>query len=301
MLGSLRPIFLAALLAAPALQAQQTPEKPQPQHDPAVQSNLPNAPSSIITGKPHGHGKIPLEDVPHPDPKPQNLPLNIVGDTYRIVTSPLYLRPRDLYWIVPIAGAAAVSFSQDSHVARDVVSHNVTFNASAGTVSDDLRDSFIAGPIAMYGVGFIRHNDHLQEAGLLGGEAMTDAYIADALIKLGSFRERPFVDNSNGNFYQTSAGLDSSFISGHAMISWSSAAVIAAEYPQPWKQLGIYTAATAVSLDRVLAEQHFPTDVLLGSTIGWLIGHYVVRAHHHYPVFRHHGNQPVLADSSPTR
>jgi membrane-associated phospholipid phosphatase len=146
----------------------------------------------------------------------------------------------------------------------------------------------------MYGTGLVSSNDHLRETGLLSGQAQIDAEIFDTVIKLATFRERPTPPNYAGKFYQTSAGLDSSFISGHSMLTWSAAAVIAAEYPSPWKQVGIYTGATATALTRVLAEKHFPTDVLLGSAAGWLIGHYVVRAHHHHPIYRRHGNQPTL-------
>jgi membrane-associated phospholipid phosphatase len=41
--------------------------------------------------------------------------------------------------------------------------------------------------------------------------------------------------------------------------------------------------STGVSLTRVLGQEHFPTDVLVGSAAGWLIGHYVYRKHrlHH--------------------
>jgi len=52
-------------------------------------------------------------------------------------------------------------------------------------------------------------------------------------------------------------------------------------------QAGVYTAATGVSLTRVLGQQHFPTDVLLGAAGGWLIGHYVFRAHHHWKPRQH--------------
>ena len=44
----------------------------------------------------------------------------------------------------------------------------------------------------------------------------------------------------------------------------------------------VYGLATGVSVSRVLAEQHFPSDVLIGSAAGWLIGHYVYRAHHNF-------------------
>ncbi|MDP9050889.1 MAG: phosphatase PAP2 family protein [Acidobacteriota bacterium] len=48
-----------------------------------------------------------------------------------------------------------------------------------------------------------------------------------------------------------------------------------------WAQIGICPAATDVSVTRVLRQQHFLTDVLIGAAGGWLIGHYVFRAHHH--------------------
>jgi hypothetical protein len=273
---------------------QPLPETPKPQTNPATQSGLPNAPSSLITAKPHGQGKIPLEDVPHPSVVLFRTPLNIAGDTFRIVTSPLYIRAGDLKWMLPMAAATGVSFSQDTHVNRDIVSHNPSFNNTADNVSYDLLYSYIGGSVTMYGTGLFSHNDHLRETGLLSGEAQVDAEIFDTLVKLGSFRERPTpADNYAGDFYQTSAGADSSFISGHAILTWSAAAVIAAEYPSPWKQALVYTGAGATSLTRVLAERHFPTDVLLGSAAGWMIGHYVVRAHHHHPIFRHHGNQPI--------
>jgi hypothetical protein len=313
--GFARVTLTAFLLVAPALLAQDTQqpqpasssqntsqpqtaapkqETPQPQTNPATQANLPNAPSSLITAKPHGQGKVPLEDVPHPPVDLMRAPLNIVGDTYRLFTSPIYIRGGDLKWILPMAAATGVSASQDTHVNRDIVSHNPSFNNTADNVSYDLLYSYIAGSVTMYGAGLFSHNDHLRETGLLSGESQIDAEIFDTVIKLASFRSRPTAPNYAGDFYQTSAGADSSFISGHAILTWSAAAVIAAEYPSPWKQAGVYTGAAATALTRVLAEKHFPTDVLLGSAAGWMIGHYVVRAHHHHPIFRHHGNQPAL-------
>jgi len=289
--GPLRMFAVALLilfsLTAAAQDQQDKPEVPQKQTNPATQSNLPNAPSSVITGKPHNQGQIPLELLPHPTVKLMRLPLNILGDQYRIFTSPLYIRVGDLKWLVPMAGAAAASFSQDTHVNRDVVSHQPGFNNTAANLSDGVRDGFIGVPVILWAAGSATHNERASETGLLSGEAMVDAYIVDAVVKAASFRERPTAaTNYRGNFYDTGAGLNSSFISGHAMVSWSSAAVMAAEYPRTWQQLVIYTAATSVSVNRVLAEQHFPTDVLLGSAGGWLIGHYVVRAHHHLPIFK---------------
>lgn len=278
----------AAQTQSQSAQPTKPPETPQPQSNPATQANLPNAPSSVITAKPHGQGQIPLEDVPHPEVALKRMPLNIVGDTYRIFTSPIYIRAGDLKWMLPMAAATGVALSQDTHVAKDVVSHDAGFNNASDNVSYDLMYSYIAGSVTMYGGGLAGHNDHLRETGLLSGEAQVDAEIFDSIVKLASFRSRPTPPDYSGKFFQTSAGVDSSFISGHAILTWSAAAAIAAEYPSPWVQTGVYGGAAATALTRVLAERHFPTDVLLGSAAGWMIGHYVVRAHHHHPIYRRH-------------
>jgi membrane-associated phospholipid phosphatase len=115
-----------------------------------------------------------------------------------------------------------------------------------------------------------------------GGEALLDGVVVEQGMKLIFWRERPAMDHSRGLFFQGDAGLDSSFPSSHSVLAGSTAAVIAGEYPSRWSQLGIYSLATGVSVTSVLGQEHFPTDVLVGSAAGWLVGHYVYRAHHRH-------------------
>jgi membrane-associated phospholipid phosphatase len=133
----------------------------------------------------------------------------------------------------------------------------------------------------MYAFGKLTNNEKARETGILASQAWVEAYVVGAVVKLSSFRERPAADNARGDFYMGASGANSSFISGHSLVAWSSAAVIAGEYRSPWARFGVYSAATAVSFTRVLGQEHFPSDVLIGSVSGWLIGHYVYRAHHH--------------------
>jgi membrane-associated phospholipid phosphatase len=141
----------------------------------------------------------------------------------------------------------------------------------------------IAAPVGLLGWGAWKDNPHAREAGLLGAEAMANGVVVEQGMKLIFWRERPGVDNSNGKFFQTSAGIDSSMPSSHSVITWASAAVLAGEYPSTLNRILIYSAATGVSVTRVWGQQHFPSDVLVGSATGWLIGHYVFRRHHKYP------------------
>lgn len=209
------------------------------------------------------------------------LPKRFVRDEMHFVQFPKSIGKRDIQWLVPLAGAVAASFATDEKTMSEVVSQNGPFNQTSRNVSDGLRDGLIALPVALLGAGQFQHNEHARETGILASEAMADSYVAGEIIKWATFRERPFSDRSEGSFYRLSAGTDSSFISGHSLVAWSSAAVLAAEYPNHWSQAGIYMVATGVSVTRVLGQEHFPSDVLLGSAAGWLIGHYVYRAHHH--------------------
>lgn len=240
-----------------------------------------SAPQSQQQGQTLEH--IPLEDQPHPEVTLLGLPKSMASDAVHIFTSPAYIRTRDLAWLLPLAGASGAAFATDTHTMRDVVSRNPSFNQTAVNVSDGLLFTSIATPVGMYAWGKIKGDERSRETGILASQALGEAYVVGELVKVVTFRERPAIDNARGDFFSAPSKLDSSFISGHSVIAWSSAAVIAGEYHNPWAQLGIYTAATGVSLTRVLGQQHFPSDVLIGSSVGWLIGHYVYRAHHHVP------------------
>ena len=213
----------------------------------------------------------------------RNTPQRLLRDEWQIVKSPARTSRRDLRWLLPLAGAAAATIATDSRAMRDVVSSDTGFNNANNTTSGVLRDAFIGVPVLLFGAGEWRKQDEARDTGLLAGEAMINAYATGEAIKYVTWRERPLLDHGRGHFFTSAAASDPSFVSGHSLVAWSSAAVLANEYTAPWQQIGIYTAASAVSVTRVLAQQHFPSDVLLGSAAGWLIGRYICQAHKRGP------------------
>src|SRR5437868_7511015 len=215
--------------------------------------NLPSAPVPQTVNT----DDLPLQLQPHSSPTVANSPKHITTDLTRIAVSPLFIRPRDLEWLVPLAGASAAAFATDTHTMRDVVSHDPSFNNTAINVSNGLLGGFIGVPASMFVLGNVAHKDHMRETGILGGEALIDAYVMDEITKLCTFRERPYIDNARGDFYIGKSGVNSSFVSGHSMLAWSSAAVIAGEYHSKWVSLAAYSAAAGVSATRVMGQQHF--------------------------------------------
>jgi len=101
-------------------------------------------------------------------------------------------------------------------------------------------------------------------------------------MKLATNRDRPNEGNGRGGFWPHGTGsyeLDGSSPSGHAAASSALARVIASEYPSKPVQFAAYAFALTIGASRVTGRQHFPSDVLVGGTFGYLIGGYVDRHH----------------------
>ena len=210
------------------------------------------------------------------------LPSNFLKDQEAIWTSPIHVKPRDLKVVVPLLLATGAAIATDHRTMRDVVSHDATFNNDNTNASNILIGPYIAAPVILYGVGHFRDDEHARETGLLGSEALLDGVVVEQGMKLIFWRERPYQDRQRGRFFQSGAGVDSSFPSSHSVLAWAAASVIGSEYRNPWTEVLVYSGAAGISLTRLLGQQHFPSDILVGSAAGWLVGHSVYKHRHRW-------------------
>jgi membrane-associated phospholipid phosphatase len=198
---------------------------------------------------------------------------HIVSDQKQFWTSPAHFRTRDLKWILPAAGITAAFIASDSWWAKQV---NPNHMQTSLHISDYGTYALIGLGGASFLFGHATHNDHLQETGLLSGEAAINSTAVTYLLKEITHRPRPLEGNHNGDFFNGGA----SFTSEHSAIAWSIASVWAHEYPGWLSQTAAYGLASAITITRVTAKQHFPSDVVVGSALGWYLGRQVYRAHH---------------------
>jgi hypothetical protein len=212
----------------------------------------------------------------------RSLPLAILKDQIPIWTSLSKIRTHDLVWLLPLGAAIGVSLTTDTDAMRDV-SRDRTFNKDNVNASNVLLGSEIAIPVGLYGVGLLKGNAGARQTGMLGGEALVDGLIVEEVTKVIFRRERPLYNNARGDFFSSGVGANGSFPSSHSTLAWALTGFLAGEYSSKWVQLGLYSVSSSISLTRVLGQEHFPTDVVVGSAAGWLIGHYVSRKHrlHH--------------------
>lgn len=200
-------------------------------------------------------------------------------DEKGIFTSPLRVHPKDAYWLMPLGAATGLAFAYDADAARAVGVDASRTNA-ANTITD--FGSFYATgaeSAGIYFLGLARKNPKLAETGRLGAEAILDSGTVALVTKLASNRQRPLQGNGRGNFWADGTShweFDSSFPSDHATASMALARVISGEYPHWYVALPAYGFAESIGISRILANQHFPSDVLVGQAIGFLSGGYVL-------------------------
>jgi len=197
------------------------------------------------------------------------------GDQKELWTSPRNLRFSDTAWLVPISGLTAGLFVTDADVSRHM-SHDPQTISHYRSISNAGLAGLVGGAGALWALSYKNHDSHWRETGFLAGEATLNSLVVSEAAKYSFGRQRPYQGTGAGDFFQGGT----SFPSEHAAAAWSIAAIIAHEYPGPLTKILAYGLAGLVSYSRVRAQQHFSSDVLVGSLIGELSAYMVYKRHH---------------------
>jgi membrane-associated phospholipid phosphatase len=206
-------------------------------------------------------------------------------DEKGIFTSPLRVKPRDAYWLAPLGAATGLAFAYDQD-AEQAAGVDPSRTNTANTIADfGSFPATVAEGAGIYFLGLVQKNPKLAETGRLGAEAVIDSGTVTLLTKLVSNRQRPRQGNGQGDFWPYGTEhweWDSSFPSDHATASMALARVIAGEYPRWYVAVPAYGFAETIGISRILANQHFASDVLVGQAVGFLAGGYVLNRRARY-------------------
>jgi PAP2 superfamily len=222
-------------------------------------------------------GNPALPDAPSTTAPPSENFLGSLGtaaktigeDEWHFIKAPFHKKA--LIWDGLFLASTGVLIANDESVMYQVpVSwHSTSRNISNGAL---YGTSAIAGGI--YLTGLFTKDEHEQEVGIRTAEATVDSVIMYGALKAIFQRQRPYSGPGEGKFF---AGnwTNGSFPSGHAMFTWTIASAVAHQYHSIPLDLALYGLASTVTVTRVTAGQHFPSDVFVGSILGYLIGDYV--------------------------
>lgn len=209
--------------------------------------------------------------------------------TFKDLPKHLILDIKDSFWGWGALGfAVGAGLSAGLYQKDKDIEYSFQQNAMFGSTGDEIL-SQMGAPYTMAGVGIVTaivgagiHNEKL----LTTGEVMLESLFWAELITLGGkyafSRTRP-----NGG--------KNSFPSAHAAGVFSTATVLQMMYG--WKAgVPAYAFASLVALARVDDYQHFPSDVLMGATIGTVIAYGTSKYHK-----KLHNNFTVVPEISKDR
>lgn len=233
------------------------------------------------TGLPAGAQTLP---APAPTPAVKKAPSpehdffkNILRDQKAIWTAPLHIERSDAKWMVPAGIGLMALFTTDRITGDEIGEANGQVSTSHAISYAGSVYGTAAIATTFYVLGRKNHDYRARETGVLAAEAVIDSIIVEGALKGITQRARPSTGAERSEFFDGG----SSFPSGHSTQAWALATVIASEYKHRRAvQVAAYGIATAVSVARFTGHNHYLSDVVVGSALGFGIGRYVYGAHH---------------------
>jgi membrane-associated phospholipid phosphatase len=187
-------------------------------------------------------------------------------DQKEIYTAP-FQRTNIKWDAVALAGTTAF-LATDKRIERQLPDSHLQLYQNTSNIALGGLAASLAG---LWAYGLKTENPHLREIGTLELETVSNTFLIYAPMQFIAGRQRPGEGNGNGDFLNHHA-LDTSFPSGHAMFTWSMATVLAREYPRNWVRVVAYGTALTVTASRLLAQDHWSSDMFVGSAVGFAIG-----------------------------
>jgi len=219
-----------------------------------------------------------------PSPSPSPTPTlerqffkNILKDQLAIWTFPLHLHGEDAKWAVPLAAGTTALIATDRKTGDEMLESDRLDNASRIVSYAGSAYGTFAATATFYIVGRANHDYRARETGILGAEALVNSAILVTVVKEITQRRRPTAETGRSDFFDGGT----SFPSGHSIAAWSLATVVANEYHDHLTvQIAAYGIASSVSIARFTGHNHYLSDILIGSAMGYGVGRYVYHAHH---------------------
>jgi membrane-associated phospholipid phosphatase len=214
------------------------------------------------------------------------LPANFLRDQKNIWLFPAELA-KGRHWSPTVAVIAATVglLSADPHV-DPYFAHTTAFRGFDRAFASNVTGAeTVAIPAALYAVGLGRRDSYAQKTALFAGEALADAEVLRAVMNTVTARWRPSDVVRRGNyadtFFRDNIHVGSSFPSGHMIAAVSIGTVIARRYRKHrWVPWAAYGLAGTIGFSRISLRAHFPSDVVLGTVLGYAIARYDVLQDH---------------------
>lgn len=225
------------------------------------------------------------------DEENETLIHSILEDQAFIWTSPFRLKGTD--WLVwgGVGLLTGIMIANDEEIYGDIKEFQFRngwiddISPVVTQMGDGLFNLALAG--SFYLGGLLFKDNRARDTARLLFMTFIHTAIVSQLLKHLSGRQRPSVDDGQDGWvgpqgffkrYSDDISKYDAFPSGHTIVAWGTATVIASMYKEKTMvPILSYFLATLVALSRVTEDTHWLSDVFLGAVLGYAIGRLVVR------------------------
>lgn len=200
-------------------------------------------------------------------------PLETPKVAKEIVTSPLGWQKDDYLKIGIVLGGTALAYTLDEDIREWTQENQSNFGDNLFKVTRPFGEGLPTALFFTYGL--LAKDQKSLNTGWMTLEAMGGAIGVTFMMKYVFTRSRPYTNNGNSDWLHGNGSSRDfrSFPSAHSASAFSVATVIASNYSESkWIPELSYTLAALTAVSRIYDDEHWTSDVILGSAIGYFTG-----------------------------
>lgn len=200
--------------------------------------------------------------------------LNFGNDFVDVLASPKNWKGVDFLSLSAVLGAGLLLYSVDQDIQQWAQEHRSSSSEDVFKTIGHLGNGVVLIGLmaALYVSGEVSDNNSLRKTALLSLESWLTSGIIVRGLKSVVGRARPWTGESSHSFHPFSTrSRFASFPSGHASSAFAVATVIADQSKKVYIDILAYSLATMAAFSRVHLDQHWASDILVGSAIGYFV------------------------------
>ena len=205
---------------------------------------------------------------------------NFKNDFVSVCTSPAKWKKKDYLVLSAVLGTGVLLYVFDEDIYSWLPKKkNPSSEDFSNIISNFGNGLFLGGMIAsLYSIGELSNKPSLRKTALLSMESWLTSGAIVLSLKFLLGRARPCTREVSTEFQPFSSGSSHySLPSGHATSAFAVASVIAGQSDSKFVDILVYSLASMVAVSRVHDRKHWPSDVFIGSALGYAVGKAICR------------------------
>ncbi len=197
-----------------------------------------------------------------------------------LVSSPGNFDSNDWFYGGATIAATGLTFLLDDEIRSSLNRNHSKALDNIGEIGHRYGDLYYMGGISagIYLGGKIFGSESASVTGRMLIEGLFYAGATTIILKTVLGRSRPYMNEGNTNFkwFQTTNDYNS-MPSGHCTVAFAFSSVLAERLDNIYASILLYGLASTTIIQRIYSDNHWASDCLAGSVIGYVIGKAVVK------------------------